>query len=175
MLNYSLSDIHRTICCACKLLFQVISVSPSVPQPLFLSSHLFFIIFHFHSPLLIPSPVLTWSYLFSSRLFTFCHFSYIFPSTSIFLYDNGQLGHLSLTGFNVDITRHYSKSVCCGRKSSRDKQWPSHRIAHRIIIPYCQVSDSLLLTIRIVCSRFVDLLHYSTRGDHCIFTKNRNY
>jgi len=30
-------------------------------------------------------------------------------SPGIFLYDNGQLGHLSLTGFNVDITRHYSK------------------------------------------------------------------
>jgi len=27
----------------------------------------------------------------------------------LFLYDNGELGNLSLTGFNVDISRHYSK------------------------------------------------------------------
>ena len=29
--------------------------------------------------------------------------------SSVFLYDNGELGNLSLTGFNVDITRHYYK------------------------------------------------------------------
>ena len=28
---------------------------------------------------------------------------------SLYLYDNGELGNLSLTGFNVDISRHYSK------------------------------------------------------------------
>jgi len=30
-------------------------------------------------------------------------------SRGLYLYDNGELGNLSLTGFNVDISRHYSK------------------------------------------------------------------
>ena len=53
------------------------------------------------------------------------------PLLSIFLYDNGQLGHLSLTGFNVDITRHYSKSVVVFLKT--EKALP--RFLFRIIIP----------------------------------------
>lgn len=67
--------------------------------------------------------------------------------------------------------RHHTSllKVCCGEKvSSRDKQCSSHRSTHRLIMCYCQVSDSLLLTIWLVCSRFVDLLHYSPRGDHSI-------
>ena len=30
---------------------------------------------------------------------------------SVYLYDNGELGNLSLTGFNVEISRHYSEYV----------------------------------------------------------------
>ena len=35
----------------------------------------------------------------------------IFVCSSLYLYDNGELGNLSLTGFNVDISRQYHKHL----------------------------------------------------------------